>query len=102
MGMVVMEEEMSECCGSYFITEVVDDLGMCAACKEWSSVYKEQVEKMTDNQIAKYLEQIVKHCKAARANPTASAVHIGAMQDLAEHVVSTMKKEREDVTGAPV
>jgi hypothetical protein len=57
---------------------------------------------MTDNQIAKYLEQIVKHCKAARANPTASAVHIDAVQDLAEHVVSTMKREREDVTGAPV
>jgi len=34
-------EQMSECCGSYFVTEVVDDLGMCAACKEWSSVYKE-------------------------------------------------------------
>ena len=34
-------EEMSECCGSHFITEVVDDLGICAACKEWSSVYKE-------------------------------------------------------------
>jgi len=57
---------------------------------------------VTDNQIAKYLEQIVKHCKAARVNPTASTVHIDAVQDLAEHVVSTMKKEREDVTGAPV
>ena len=57
---------------------------------------------MTDNQIAKYLEQISKHCKAARANPTASTVHIDAIQDLAEHVVKTMKKERPDVTGAPV
>ena len=57
---------------------------------------------MTDNQIAKYLEQIVKHCKAARANPTASAVHIDAIQGLAEHVVGTMKRERPDVTGAPV
>jgi phosphoribosylformylglycinamidine (FGAM) synthase-like amidotransferase family enzyme len=57
---------------------------------------------MTDNQIAKYLEQIAKHCKAARANPTASTVHIDAIQDLAEHVVKTMKKERPDVTGAPV
>jgi 23S rRNA maturation-related 3'-5' exoribonuclease YhaM len=57
---------------------------------------------MTDNQIAKYLEQIVKHCKAARANPTASAVHIDAIQGLAEHVVGTMKRERDDVTGAPV
>jgi len=57
---------------------------------------------MTDNQIAKYLEQITKHCKAARANPTASTVHIDAIQDLAEHVVKTMKKERPDVTGAPV
>ena len=57
---------------------------------------------MTDNQIAKYLEQIVKHCKAAKANPTASAVHIDAIQASAEHVVETMKKERVDVTGAPV
>ena len=57
---------------------------------------------MTDNQIAKYLEQIAKHCKAARANPTASTVHIDAIQDLAEHVVKTMKKERPDLTGAPV
>lgn len=57
---------------------------------------------MTDNQIAKYLEQIVKHCKAARANPTASAVHIDAIQALAVHVIETMKKERPDVTGAPV
>jgi hypothetical protein len=57
---------------------------------------------MTDNQIAKYLEQITKHCKAARANPTASTVHIDAIQDLAEHVVKTMKKERPDVTGVPV
>ena len=57
---------------------------------------------MTDNQIAKYLDQISKHCKAARANPTASTVHINAIQDLAEHVVKTMKKERPDVTGAPV
>jgi hypothetical protein len=57
---------------------------------------------MTDNQIAKYLDQIVKHCKAARANPTASTVHIDAIQALAVHVVDTMKKEREDVTGAPV
>jgi len=57
---------------------------------------------MTDNQIAKYLDQIVKHCKAARANPTASPVHIDAVQDLAVHVIETMKKERPDVTGAPV
>jgi len=57
---------------------------------------------MTDNQIAKYLEQIVKHCKAARVNPTASAVHIDAIQALAEHIVDTMKREREDVTGAPI
>ena len=57
---------------------------------------------MTDNQIAKYLEQIVKHCKAARANPTASAVHIDAIQALAEYIVDTMKRERADVTGAPV
>ena len=57
---------------------------------------------MTDNQIAKYLEQINKHCIAARANPTASTVHIDAIQALAVHVVETMKKERDDVTGAPV
>ena len=57
---------------------------------------------MTDNQIAKYLDQINKHCKAARANPTASTVHIDAIQALAVHVIETMKKERPDVTGAPV
>lgn len=63
--------------------------------------YKEGTA-VTDNQIAKYLEQIVKHCKAARVNPTASAVHIDAIQASAEHIVDTMKKEREDVTGAPI
>ena len=57
---------------------------------------------MTDNQIAKYLDQINKHCKAARANPTASTVHIDAIQALSVHVIETMKKERPDVTGAPV
>jgi len=57
---------------------------------------------MTDNQIAKYLDQITKHCKAARANPTASTVHIDAIQALAVHMIETMKKERPDVTGAPV
>jgi len=57
---------------------------------------------MTDNQIAKYLDQIVKHCKAARANPNASQVHIDAIQALAVHMIETMKREREDVTGAPV
>lgn len=57
---------------------------------------------MTDNQIAKYLDQIAKHCKAARANPAASTVHIDAIQALAVHVIETMKKERPDVTGAPV
>lgn len=57
---------------------------------------------MTDNQIAKYLDQIVKHCKAARANPNASAVHIDAIQALAVHMIETMKKERPEVTGAPM
>jgi len=57
---------------------------------------------MTDQDIANYLDQIVKHCKAARANPTASTVHIDAIQVLAEHMVDTMKRERDDVTGAPV
>ena len=62
----------------------------------------EEQQKMTDNQIAKYLDQIVKHCKAARANPSASTVHIDAIQALAVHMIETMKREREDVTGAPV
>lgn len=57
---------------------------------------------MTDNQIAKYLDQIVKHCKAARANPSATTVHIDAIQALAVHMIETMKRERDDVTGAPV
>lgn len=62
----------------------------------------EEQQKMTDNQIAKYLDQIVKHCKAARVNPNASAVHIDAIQALAVHMIETMKRERDDVTGAPV
>jgi len=57
---------------------------------------------MTDNQIAKYLEMIVKDCIAAKANPTAAQVHIDSIRSRAEHVVETMKKERPDVTGAPV
>jgi hypothetical protein len=57
---------------------------------------------MTDNQIAKHLEHIIKMCKAARVNPTAALVHVDAIQTRAEHVVETMKKERSDVTGAPV
>jgi phosphoribosylformylglycinamidine (FGAM) synthase-like amidotransferase family enzyme len=76
----------------------------CASYAKVTVRYKQMYMErtMTDNQIAKYLEQIAKHCKAARANPTASTVHIDAIQDLAEHVVKTMKKERPDVTGAPV
>lgn len=35
-------EEMSECCGSHFVGEVIYDLGICAACKEWASVYREE------------------------------------------------------------
>jgi len=66
----------------------------------YKQMYMERM--MTDNQIAKYLDQISKHCKAARANPTASTVHIDAIQALAVHVIETMKKERPDVTGAPV
>jgi len=62
----------------------------------------EEQQKMTDNQIAKYLDQIVKHCKAARANPSATTVHIDAIQALAVHMIETMKRERDDVTGAPV
>lgn len=57
---------------------------------------------VTDNQIAKYLEMIVKDCIAAKANPTAAQVHINAIKARAEHIVETMKKERPDVTGAPV
>ncbi len=57
---------------------------------------------MTDNQIAKYLDQIIKHCKAGRANPTAAQVHLDAIQASAEYMVETMKRERDDVTGAPV
>ena len=57
---------------------------------------------MTDDDIAKYLDQIIKHCRAARGNPTSTKVHVNAIQELAEHMVDTMKKERPDVTGAPV
>ena len=45
MGMVVMDEdheEVSFCCGAYFCTEVVDGIGMCGDCKEWSEVYTEE------------------------------------------------------------
>lgn len=74
---------------------------ICAALVGLIDLLKKE-QDVTDNQIAKYLEQINKHCIAARANPTASTVHIDAIQALAVHVVETMKKERDDVTGAPV
>lgn len=57
---------------------------------------------MTDNQIAKYLELTVRDCKAARANPTAALTHIDAIHSRMKHVLDTLKREREDVTGAPV
>jgi len=57
---------------------------------------------MTDNQIAKYLDRIVKHCKAARANPTAQHEHVNAIEATAQHVLDTLKKERPEVTGSPV
>ena len=57
---------------------------------------------MTDNQIAKYIELTIKDCIAARANPTYALTHIDAIHSRMKHVLDTMKKEREDVTGAPV
>lgn len=57
---------------------------------------------MTDNQIAKHIQHIINNCIAAKANPTAAAVHIDAIKTRADHVLETMKKERPDVTGAPV
>lgn len=57
---------------------------------------------MTDNQIAKYLAQISRHCKAARANPSQAMTHIDAIQPIADHVVDALKRERDDVTGVPV
>ena len=74
---------------------------ICAALVGLIDLLKKE-QDVTDNQIAKYLDQIVKHCKAARANPTAAQVHIDAIKTRAEHMVETMKKERDDVTGAPV
>jgi len=61
-----------------------------------------QERKMTDNQIAKYIELTIKDCVAARANPTYALTHIDAIHSRMKHVLDTMKKEREDVTGAPV
>lgn len=57
---------------------------------------------MTDNQIAKYLATISRHCKAARANPSQAMTHIDAIQPIADHVVDALKRERDDVTGVPV
>lgn len=57
---------------------------------------------MTDNQIAKYLRLTMRDCEAARANPTAALTHIDAIHSRMKHVLDTLKKEREDVTGAPV
>lgn len=57
---------------------------------------------MTDNQIAKYLRLTVRDCEAARANPTAALTHIDAIHSRMKHVLDTLKKERDDVTGAPV
>ena len=57
---------------------------------------------MTDNQIAKHLDHIIKHCRAGKANPNAAQTHLDAALSRAEHVLETLKREREDVTGAPV
>ena len=57
---------------------------------------------MTDNQIAKYMELTIRDCKAAKANPAYAITHVEAIQARMEKVVETMKKERPDVTGAPV
>ena len=57
---------------------------------------------ITDNQIAKYIELTIRDCKAAKANPTYALTHVEAIQIRMEKVVETMKRERDDVTGAPV
>ena len=57
---------------------------------------------MTDNQLAKYIEHTIKDCVAARANPTSALTHIDAIHSRMTHVLDTLKKERSDVTGAPV
>lgn len=57
---------------------------------------------MTDNQIAKYIQHTINDCVAARANPTSALIHIDAIHSRMKHVLDTLKKERDDVTGAPV
>ena len=57
---------------------------------------------MTDRQLAKYIELTIRDCVAARSNPTAALVHIDAIHSRMKHIADTLKKERDDVTGAPV
>ena len=57
---------------------------------------------MTDKELAKYIEHTIRDCVAARANPTAALVHIDAIHSRMKHIADKLKKERDDVTGAPV
>ena len=43
--------KLSECCGAISSVEIVDDLGCCAECGEWSGFIKE--EDYYDNDEAK-------------------------------------------------
>jgi hypothetical protein len=40
------EEMLSECCDATSVGEIVDGLGMCSKCKEWSDFYDINGEKM--------------------------------------------------------
>ena len=35
----------SECCGAPIYGEIIDDLGICSRCKEWSGVIQEAPEE---------------------------------------------------------
>jgi hypothetical protein len=34
----------SECCGAPIYGEIIDELGICSRCKEWSGVVREEDE----------------------------------------------------------
>jgi hypothetical protein len=39
---------ISECCGASIIGDVIDDLGICAQCREWSGVKRDPDYKNED------------------------------------------------------
>ena len=41
----VNDNVYSECCGSSIYGEIIDDLGICSKCKEWTGVIRRNTEE---------------------------------------------------------